>query len=123
MEELYWITRLDSIHTLFEALLIVFSLLGTIVIVFGLVAYVEDASEEVKKLIIKLCRAFLFIVLFSATGLVFTPTTKEALLIYGVGGTIDYIQQNETAKHLPDKCVKALDLFIDDYIEEEELEK
>ena len=123
MEELYWITRLDSIHTLFEVLVFVFSLLATIGIVFGIAAYVENAPEKDKKLTIKLCRTFLFVLLFSATGLVFTPTTKEALFIYGVGGTIDYIKQNKTIQQLPDKCVEALDLFIDDYIEEKELEK
>ena len=39
----------------------------------------------------------------------FIPTTNQALLIYGVGGTIDYIKSNDTAKQLPDKCIKALD--------------
>lgn len=28
-------------------------------------------------------------------------------------GVIDYIQSNETAKKLPDKAVKALDMWID----------
>ncbi|EXZ39654.1 putative membrane protein [Bacteroides fragilis str. 1007-1-F  len=36
----------------------------------------------------------------------------------GIGGTIDYIRQNETAKQLPDKCIKALDLFMDKVIED-----
>lgn len=34
-------------------------------------------------------------------------------LIYGVGGTIDYLKDNETAKQLPDKVVIALDKYID----------
>ena len=34
---------------------------------------------------------------------------NDALLIYGVGGTIDYVKSNKTAKQLPDKCIKALD--------------
>lgn len=76
MEELYWITRLDSIHTLLKVLVAVFSFLGIIVIVSGIAAYIEKAPEKDKKLTIKLCRTFLFVLLFSATGLVFTPTTK-----------------------------------------------
>lgn len=50
---------------------------------------------------------------------IFIPTTNEALLIYGVGGTIDYIKSNDTAKQLPDKCVKALDKYLDNLTKEE----
>ena len=34
---------------------------------------------------------------------------NDALLIYGVGCTIDYIKSNDKAKQLSDKCIKALD--------------
>lgn len=47
------------------------------------------------------------------------PTTNQALLIYGVGGTIDYIKSNSTAKQLPDKCVKALDKWVENLTKEE----
>lgn len=50
---------------------------------------------------------------------IFIPTTNEALLIYGVGGMIDYIKSNDTAKQLPDKCVKALDKYLDNLTKEE----
>ena len=49
----------------------------------------------------------------------FIPTTNEALLIYGVGGTIDYIKSNDTAKQIPDKCVKELDKYLDNLTKEE----
>ena len=49
----------------------------------------------------------------------FIPTTNQALLIYGVGGTIDYIKSNDTSKQLPDKCVKALDKWVENLIKEE----
>ena len=45
------------------------------------------------------------------------------LLIYGVGGTIDYIRKNDTAKQLPDKCIKVLDCFADKYIDEPKKDK
>lgn len=50
---------------------------------------------------------------------IFIPTKNEALLIYGVGGTIDYIKSNDTAKQLPDKCVKALDKWVENLTKEE----
>lgn len=62
------------------------------------------------------CFLTLFILILS---LIFVPTTKEALVIYGVGGTIDYIQENPTAKQLPDKVVLVLDQFINKYLQEE----
>lgn len=31
--------------------------------------------------------------------------------IIGIGETINYLRQNEASKELPDKCIKALDLF------------
>ena len=37
-------------------------------------------------------------------------------LIYGVGGTLDYVQSNEKIQQLPDKVVDAIDLFIEDYL-------
>ena len=40
-------------------------------------------------------------------------------MIYGVGGTIDYIKSNGTAKQIPDKCVKALDKWVENLIKEE----
>ena len=44
---------------------------------------------------------------------------KLLLLAYGVGGTIDYIKSNDTSKQLPDKCVKALDKYLDNLTKEE----
>ena len=54
---------------------------------------------------------------------IFIPTKNEALLIYGVGGTIDYIKSNDTAKQLPDKCIKALDKWVENLNEEKKQDK
>ena len=40
------------------------------------------------------------------------------MVIYGLGGTIDYIKSNDKAKKLPDKVVNALTRYID-YVEKE----
>lgn len=49
---------------------------------------------------------------------IFIPTKNEALLIYGVGGTIDYIKSNDKAKQLPDKCIIALDKWVENLNED-----
>ena len=44
------------------------------------------------------------------------------MVIYGLGGTIDYIKSNDKAKELPDKVVDALTRYVD-HIEKEEGEE
>ena len=40
-------------------------------------------------------------------------------MIIGIGGTIEYLKSNDTAKELPDKVIMAIDKLLDDTIEEE----
>ena len=63
---------------------------------------------------------FFIIGLLGILGVVFIPDTKEAYVIYGVGNTIDYLKNNETAKQLPDKAIQALDKWADKFLTEEE---
>jgi hypothetical protein len=71
---------------------------------------------------IKMCNKYFKITIptfiISLSMFLFVPTTKEALVIYGVGGTIDYLKENPTAKQIPDKCIKALDKWVDSLAEE-----
>ena len=108
-----------------------FSVIATVVLFFiGLIkrseAYIYDEDNqtfeqhiETYKMCLyfaKRCAIAFFVSFFMNT---FIPTTNEALLIYGVGGTIDYIKSNDTAKQIPDKCVKALDKYLDNLTKEE----
>lgn len=47
------------------------------------------------------------------------PSQKNLLIIYGVGGTIDYVKENKDANKIPDKCIKALDKYLDDVLKED----
>lgn len=49
-------------------------------------------------------------------GNTFIPTTKEAYLIYGVGGTIDYLRSDQTAKQIPHKV--AVDKYLEELVVE-----
>lgn len=130
MNEIYWITRLDLICGVLS-LIAVFSVVATVVLFFiGLLKRDEtdiydEGSKTWKRHIetSKMCLYFAkrcAIVFFVSVFInFFIPTTNEALLIYGVGGTIDYIKSNDTAKQLPDKCVKALDKYLDNLTKEE----
>lgn len=136
MEELYWITRLGALNFLFNVIIFV-SLVAIIILAMELFVIKKTSDNEddknlelqvvtgkvhnenmfynfVKKQFI---RAFIVFVV-SIVCNVFIPTKNEALMIYGVGSTIDYIKSNDTAKQLPDKCIKALDKWADNINEE-----
>lgn len=55
--------------------------------------------------------------LFLFIAFAFMPTTSSGYKILGVGGTLDYLKDNDTAKQLPDKCIKALDMLLEKQID------
>ena len=109
MNELYWLTRLEYIQNF---LVIVMSVSGIVLFISFMLWMLSDLAEEVRKSLSWLKWAFATLVISSLI-FVFVPSTKEALLIWGVGSTIDYIQENETAKQLPDKCINALNDWVE----------
>lgn len=122
MEELYWIERLDSIQGVF----IFLSCLSVIWLFFAfIIPWVECYDREgcKEKGIYKTRKTHSILLAISVLILTFLPSTKGMYRIIGIGGTIDYIRQNQTAKQLPDKCIKALDLFMDKIIKEENIDK
>ena len=134
MNEIYWITRLDGINTVALVIVIITVIISIISLVgyfvsLGNISYykervkkgfkgLEDDVEEwinYAKVWKKIWVIFVPLLIVSTLVKVFVPTTNEALVIYGVGGTIDYVKSNPVAKQLPDKCVKALDRWVDSW--------
>lgn len=115
MNEIYWITRLDAIQTL--AIIAVF-ILGVFTCLHIIIWVIEDDEEnkpKLKNIILKFA-AYISIPIFL---LVFIPSKRDMLMIIGIGGTIEYLKSNDTAKELPDKVIMAIDKLLDDTIEEE----
>ena len=119
MNEIYWITRLDAICKFLTATAIVSFLIAISLIVFVCNRYEMDDESWDYKRYLKCSTVCILVTIVSCVINVFIPTTNQALFIYGVGGTIDYIKSNDTAKQLPDKCVKALDKYLDNLTKEE----
>ena len=119
MNSIYWLTRLDNIQGII-ILFLILSIIGLIILIVILINdYIDDGEyfhindyTGVKKWLIVCCS----FVIINILGLVFIPNTKEACIIYGVGGTIDYIKQSKEAKQIPDKVVKALNEYLDNEI-------
>ena len=133
MWELYWISRLGTINTMMIIVL-------GISLVVGIVSAItrSEASSYLKnwassslyketldemKGATKVLKISLITSIISIICIIFTPTTKQAFLIWGVGGTIDYLKENPTAKQLPDKCIKALDSWVDSFNKEKDSTK
>ena len=108
MSEIYWITRLDYLEGVAIAVIII----AGFYTVAALIAICNEQEDTLKRCrhIFKYSVPSLLLGIFL---LCFVPNTKEAMLIYGVGGTIDYIKSNDKAKQLPDKCIDALTRYVD----------
>ena len=109
MNEIYWITRLDIIQGFCIAILVV----GIACILIScLRTFLAQETTELsitKKF--KWVGIILTIMFLPLVMLI--PSSRDAMLIFGIGPTIDYIQNNETAKQLPDKCINALDNWVE----------
>ena len=131
MSEIYWITRLTCICNFLTAVAVVSFLISATMAIFAMCNRFEanDYEEGGKyynyyiqrfKMFLSYFKRFIFVTIIAGLINFFIPTTNEALMICGIGGTIDYVKSNETAKQLPDKYIKALDKYLDNINKEEE---
>lgn len=130
MNELYWITRLTCICNFLTAVAVVSFLISAFTVVFVVCNRIEANNYEKGgenwnyymqrfKMFLSYFKRFIFVAIVACFINLFIPTTNEALMIYGVGGTIDYVKSNETAKQLPDKYIKTLDKWVENLTKEE----
>lgn len=112
MEEIYWITRLGIIHDLVEVLMVLFLIVCLISgIVLLLVGFNSSELVGVKRVFkVSIIPTILLVISYIAI-----PSKEDALAIYGIGGTIDYIKSNSEIKQLPNKIIKALDIWSQNY--------
>ena len=129
--KMYWFTRLTAITTALKTILIVSGILAGAALIFWVIVYLSDPvympdGEESKRSFLKIGSKTLCIsTIVFAIGLVgrtFTPTTSEALIIYGVGESVEYLQHNKDAVQIPDKALQALNKYLDDNLGSDEKE-
>lgn len=117
MSELYWLHVLGSLHELCE---IVIVLCIFVLAVLGFWAFLCSADgEELLPIIKNVLKGSFLVIVFGLFGYLFIPSQKNLLIIYGVGGTIDYLKENKDSNKIPDKCIKALDKYLDDALTED----
>lgn len=125
MSDIYWLITLSNLSTFF---IIIAILSGIAIIVFSafMLANIErDYESEVTnfKNGAKGLKSASILLLIAMLGCVFIPSEKQMYAIYGIGGVVDYVKQNDTAKQIPDKVVNYLDAWIDKQIEDENKDK
>lgn len=119
MNEIYWLTRFDAINDVVLICVFVLGIILAACLISAGTSYVEG-EDGIHEQSLKGAKKTIIPFIVSVLLFIFIPTKKDVLLIWGVGGTIDYIKSNDTAKQLPDKCIKALDKFVDEYMLNEE---
>lgn len=107
MWELYWLTRVDIIGAIAGLIL------ACTVLIFIFILLIGGLDDELPNRIKSIQKYNCIIGIISLIAVTFIPTREDLLLIYGLGPTIDYVQDNEKVKELPDKCVEALNKWID----------
>lgn len=113
MNEIYWLTRLDAIHGT-SVVLFGLSLIFSVVFLTTFLYMCYDDCNWDKDIVMtkKVLKYSVPITIIMGLSVLFVPTTKEAYLIYGVGGTLDYLKSNEKVQKLPDKVVDAIDRYL-----------
>ncbi len=113
MTEFYWITRLGALETACETIAGLSGLALIVSVLFATV-FTIDNEPEIHKPAKRLTWVFGIMFSIAIIGVFFIPNKRDLMLIYGVGGTIEYAKKNPTVQQLPDKVVKALDAWLDE---------
>ena len=117
MFEIYWLTRVDALNALFGWMIAIPVIVGVLMFISFLTS-MDENWLSFKKYCKKFRNVLLPVFIVGILGTSFCPTKNDMLLIYGVGGSIDYLRNNPTAQKLPDKCIEALDAWVDELFPE-----
>lgn len=117
MSELYWIGRIGMLATVLEIFIFICIGIGIFAILaYGIArgdCYNKDDVKILNDFYIKSIKIYIPVITIAVILRIFIPNRNELITIYGIGSTIDYIQQNDKAKELPDKVINALDIYLD----------
>ena len=119
MNTLYWFGVLGGFATTFCAQAIILGVIFIIAFVAFIVLYVDEGKDDESTLPIKrmLWKIFIPLCITIMAG-IFIPSKEDMYMIYGVGGTLDYLKENPEAGKLPDKTIEFLNVAMDEYIKD-----
>ena len=117
MSKIYWITVLGRLHTvafIIFAIIAGVAILCVCILIATMGTYDTDEIDEIaKRKIKKITISSLIVEFITLMVALFIPSKQDMYLIYGVGNVIDYCQDNQKVKELPDNTVEALNTWLD----------
>jgi len=119
MKFIYLINVVDSIHVLLIIALCIFGFFAVVYavgVLFQLDSYNPYATPDdpgVKHYKGKMWK-FIWSFLFTFLLFSFIPSKHTMYEIFGIGTVIDYVQSNDNVKKIPDKCIEAVNLWLDE---------
>lgn len=122
MSELYWITVLGNISVVSVNVMVVLIILwAAIAIGFIITSNCDSVDLKVRGHLKSIAKKILIPTIIFSLLSIFIPTSRELMMIYGIGGAIDYIQENPDVKQLPDKYIKVLNKWADDALKNDSI--
>ena len=121
MNELYWINVLGTLSYISSLFCFVFGIVTIICFVWSIAVIVEeDVDDKIRQISKKYLKYFAILFSIFLTINIFVPNKNDLYAIYGIGNVVDYCKKNDGMKELPDNTVKALNLYLKNYIKENE---
>ena len=127
MSELYWIMVLGNVCFVSNMVMYIAGIIAAGAWIVSFIYYSETDGIEDKTDYDWLCykkakgiasKSFTACIIATSIA-VFTPSKEQMYMIVGVGTAIDYVQESESVRQLPDKCVDALNRWVDSLNKEE----
>lgn len=125
MKFIYLINVIDKLHILLIIALWVFGIFAGVYALISIFTQLDhyetygtqkdcpEANRYKSKMWRFICYFIFTFFLFS-----FIPNKKIIYEIFGIGTVIDYVQSNDNTKKIPDKCIEAVNLWLDEKMED-----
>lgn len=118
MKEMYLISVLGTLN---DVVWVIFGCAIAFIVFTSLPFFMDDFDEDWHKIIVKIYKICGFVIIPTTLLLgILIPTKGDLYMIYGVGSVIDYVQESDDAKQLPEKTIKMLNALADKYTEKKE---
>lgn len=118
MWQLYLIEQCDNIQNIAVSLAVISIFIAFVTLCFFID---ENSTKEYRRQAVKKCMKRLISPLVIAFILyAITPSTQKAYRIFAIGSTMEYLKNNDTAKQLPDKALRAIDKYLDELNKEKD---
>ena len=115
MKELYLLSVAGSLNTV-SILLSVFS--GFAYVLLTVAAEANRKNKDEYNAMYKIRKPIGPLFIVSLLVSIFCPSKNEMYMIYGVGTIVEYLQDSDTAKQIPEKTLNILNQWCDEYLTE-----